>query len=96
MGMPIGVAIAGWWPRQLRLSHRLHRSLSPEARFRFVNYVHWDTVEHWQAAHDEGFRRLVSQPGWSPFTSTHALYEVVHEASAESSDGQAPAAQPRP
>lgn len=81
------------------VSHRLHRSLSPDARFRFVNYVHWDTVEDWQAAHDEGFRRLVSQPGWAGFTSTHALYEVVHEAAAEppSQPGAvASPAQPRP
>jgi heme-degrading monooxygenase HmoA len=78
------------------VSHRLHRSLSPEARFRFVNYAQWDTVENWQAAHDEGFRRLLSQPGWAEFTSTHALYEVVHEATADSPDAATPAAQPRP
>ena len=60
------------------VSHRLHRSLTPDARFRFINYAEWETAEHWRAAHDEGFRRLVSGPEWSEFSSTHALYEVVH------------------
>lgn len=68
------------------VAHRLHRSLSPDARYRFVNYVHWDSVEDWQEAHDDGFRRLVSQDGWAEFTSTHALYEVVDEATASSSN----------
>ncbi len=58
--------------------HRLHRSLAPDAKFRFVNYAEWESAEHWRAAHDEGFRRLVSRPEWSGFSSTHALYEVVH------------------
>jgi heme-degrading monooxygenase HmoA len=61
------------------LGHRLHQSLSPEARYRFVNYVEWDSAEHWRDAHDEEFRRLVSDPGWQAFPTTPALYEIVHE-----------------
>jgi heme-degrading monooxygenase HmoA len=61
------------------LGHRLHRSLSPDARFRFVNYVEWATAEDWRNAHGEGFRRLVSDPEWRAFPTTPALYEVVHE-----------------
>ena len=60
------------------VSHRLHRSLAPEARFRFINYAEWESTEHWRAAHDDGFRQLVSRPEWSAISSTHALYEVVH------------------
>lgn len=60
------------------VSHRLHRSLAPDAHFRFINYAEWETPEHWRAAHDQGFRELVSRPEWSQFTSTHALYEIVH------------------
>jgi mannose-6-phosphate isomerase-like protein (cupin superfamily) len=60
------------------ICHRLHRSLSPDARFRFVNYAEWETSEDWRAAHDEGFRQLVSRPEWAEFSSTPALYEVVH------------------
>ena len=60
------------------VSHRLHRSLAPDAKFRFVNYAQWETPAHWRAAHDEGFRQLVSGPEWAEFSSTPALYEVVH------------------
>lgn len=61
------------------VSHRLHRSLDPDAHFRFVNYAEWETSEQWRAAHDEGFRQLLGQPEWADFTSTHALYEVIHQ-----------------
>ncbi len=64
------------------IGHRLHRSLTPDAKFRFVNYAEWESVEHWRAAHDAGFRERVSRPEWSAFSSTHALYEVVHTGSA--------------
>jgi heme oxygenase (mycobilin-producing) len=58
------------------LGHRLFRSLSPEARFRFVNSAQWESPEAWKAAHDDGFRALVAGAG---FVSTPALYEVVHQ-----------------
>jgi heme-degrading monooxygenase HmoA len=61
------------------LGHRLHRSLGPDARYRFVNYVEWESVEHWRAAHGDAFRALVARPEWEEFTSTPALYEVVDE-----------------
>ncbi|NYJ07326.1 antibiotic biosynthesis monooxygenase family protein [Petropleomorpha daqingensis] len=61
------------------LGHQLHRSLSPDARFRFVNYVEWATAEDWRNAHGEEFRRLVSDPEWRAFPTTPALYEIVHE-----------------
>jgi Antibiotic biosynthesis monooxygenase len=38
------------------VSHRLHRSLAPDAKFRFINYVEWETAEQWRAAHHDGFR----------------------------------------
>jgi heme-degrading monooxygenase HmoA len=58
-------------------AHRLHRSLRPDARFRFVNYVEWDSVDTWQQAHDDEFRRLVSRPEFADFRSTPALYDVI-------------------
>ena len=61
------------------LGHKLHRSLAPDARYRFVNVAQWASPAEFQAAHDEGFRALVQQPAWEPFTSTPALYEVVDE-----------------
>lgn len=60
--------------------HRLHRSLSGDARYRFVNVAKWASVEDWQGAHDEEFRRLVADPRWSEFSSTPALFDVVDEA----------------
>lgn len=60
-------------------NHRLHRALSGEARFRYINYAEWDSVEDWQKAHDDGFRALVADPAWAEFTSTPILCEVVHE-----------------
>jgi heme-degrading monooxygenase HmoA len=65
------------------LSHRLHRSLAPDARYRFVNYAVWASPEAWRAAHDDGFRALVTQAAWKDFTTTNALYEVIHEGGAQ-------------
>jgi heme-degrading monooxygenase HmoA len=61
------------------LGHQLHRSLAPDARYRFVNVVEWESPEHWRDAHGAEFRSIVSRPEWAAFTSTPALYEVVHE-----------------
>ena len=67
------------------LGHTLHRAITNEASFRFVNVARWASMEQFNAAHDEGFRALVSQPGWAPFRSRPGLYEVVHEAQARPS-----------
>jgi mannose-6-phosphate isomerase-like protein (cupin superfamily) len=72
------------------VSHRLHRSLAPDAKFRFVNYAEWETAEHWRAAHDEGFRQLVSRLEWAEFSSTHALYDIVHTGHARETVTRAP------
>jgi heme-degrading monooxygenase HmoA len=61
------------------ISNRLHRATTPDARFRFVNYVKWRTVQDWRAAHDEGFRALVQTPAWHGITYTGAIYDVVFE-----------------
>lgn len=65
------------------LGHKLHRSLAPDAKYRFVNVAQWASAADFQAAHDEGFRALVSDEKWRPFSSFPALYEVVHQGSAE-------------
>lgn len=54
------------------VGHRLHRSLAPEARFRFVNYVLWESVDDFRAAPGKEFRKLVGKPQWREFTSTPA------------------------
>ncbi len=65
------------------VSHKLHRAVTPDAPYRFVNVAQWTSVEKFGAAHDNGFRALVTQPQWAAFSSHPGLYEVVHEAKAE-------------
>jgi heme-degrading monooxygenase HmoA len=55
----------------------LHKSLDGESRFRYVNVAGWDSADQFDAAHDEGFRRLQSQAGWQEFPAQPALYTVV-------------------
>lgn len=59
-------------------SHRMHRALAEDARYRYVNVAEWESAEAWRDAHDDGFRTLVGQPQWREFPSVPALYEVVH------------------
>jgi heme-degrading monooxygenase HmoA len=56
------------------VSSRLHRSLAPDARFRFINIAEWESPQSFQAAlGSEEFREIASGgPPGSP-----ALYEVV-------------------
>jgi heme-degrading monooxygenase HmoA len=65
------------------LEHKLHRSLRADAQFRFINVARWASQADFDAAHDDGFRALVTQDAWAPFRSRPALYEVVHEAQAD-------------
>ena len=59
------------------VSTRLHRSLAPEATFRFVNVALWESAEH--------FRQAISTPEAQeltkdmPFSSYPALYQVISE-----------------
>lgn len=64
------------------LGHKLYRALGPEASFRFVNVANWESAAHFRASHSDEFRRLVSRPEWSAFTSKPGLFEVVHEGAA--------------
>jgi heme-degrading monooxygenase HmoA len=65
------------------IGHKLHRAIAPEAPYRFVNVARWSSLAQYQAAHDAGFRELVSDPAGSAFTPHPFVYEVVHEAQAE-------------
>ncbi len=65
------------------LSHRLHRAISSDAPYRFVNVARWESAELFRAAHDEGFRALVRDPRWAAFPAHPGLYEVFHEAEAK-------------
>jgi heme-degrading monooxygenase HmoA len=61
------------------LEHKLHRSLAADAPYQFVNVARWASLQDFNAAHDDGFRALVGQPGWAAFSAFPTLYEVVHE-----------------
>src|SRR5262245_21069576 len=62
------------------ISLRLHRAVSADAPFRWVNVANWESEAHFRAAHGtDEFRRLVTQPGWEEFPSSPMLYQVVTE-----------------
>jgi heme-degrading monooxygenase HmoA len=63
---------------------RLHRSLDPAARLRYVNVAGWDSAEQFEAAHDGGFARMQAQPEWSEFPALPSLYTVEQETIASS------------
>jgi heme-degrading monooxygenase HmoA len=65
------------------LGHKLHRAITPDAPFRFVNVARWASMAHFQEAHDAGFRELADRPEGSGFQPHPILFEVVHEAHAE-------------
>ncbi len=59
------------------LSARLHESLDPQAKFRFVNVAEWESPQHFQAAmSSEAFQQ---SRGKMPFTAFPALYRVIVE-----------------
>ncbi len=59
-------------------SLRLHRAVSDDAPYRWVNVARWDTEAHFRAAHaTEEFRTVVTAPGWEEFPSTPVLLEEV-------------------
>ena len=59
---------------------RLHRALSPDTHYRYINVATWASARQFQAAHaTEEFRAVVGQPAWREFPSSPALYEVIAE-----------------
>ena len=59
------------------ISMRLHQSLDPQAKFRFINVAEWESPEHFQAAiRTEAFQEIT---GKMPFAAYPALYQVIVE-----------------
>jgi heme-degrading monooxygenase HmoA len=59
------------------ISTRLHRAVSPEARFYFINVAEWESAEHFYAAvGSEEFKRLID-PYMEVFPHYPGLYEVI-------------------
>jgi heme-degrading monooxygenase HmoA len=66
------------------VSLRLHRAVSVDAQYRYVNIATWESAAHYAAPHQtEEFRRLVTQEGWKEFPSNPTLYEIALEHSLE-------------
>jgi heme-degrading monooxygenase HmoA len=60
------------------VSLRLHRAVSNDASYRWVNVATWESEAAFRAAHaSDEFRAAVTQPGWEEFPSSPMLYEVV-------------------
>jgi len=60
------------------VSLRLHRAVTADARYRFVNVAQWASADQYRAPHlTDEFRRLIAQQPWREFPSTPTLYEVV-------------------
>jgi heme-degrading monooxygenase HmoA len=78
-------SMAAWFRAQPGyLSNRLHRAVSPDAPYRFVNVVQWRSEADYQAAHrSPEFLAQVQAPGWQEFPNRPALYEVVVDANAD-------------
>ena len=54
----------------------LHRAVSPDADFRFVNVARWESAQHFQAAtQSAGFRQAAQD--LVEYRAHPALYEVV-------------------
>ena len=54
----------------------LHRALSPDASFRYVNVARWESPRHFDAARQSPEFRQSAQ-GLAGFPSHPALYEIV-------------------
>ena len=82
--------VAGWRERANMMAtkpgfvdSRLHRALSPEAKFQVVNVAHWASTDAMQAATaDPEFQwriAAVTVSAEKPVSSNAALFEVVVE-----------------
>jgi heme-degrading monooxygenase HmoA len=59
------------------VSLRLHRAVSDDAAYRWVNVAVWENETAFRAAHaTEEFRALVTVPGWAEFPSLPTLFQV--------------------
>jgi heme-degrading monooxygenase HmoA len=78
-------ALAAWFRTQPGyVSNRLHRAVSPNAAYQFVNVVQWRSEADYQAAHRApAFLEQVQAPEWQEFPNRPALYTVVLDANAD-------------
>src|SRR5690348_15976140 len=66
------------------IANRLHRAVSPTARYQFINVVEWESADAYQAAHATAeFKERVQRPEWRDFPNVPGLFEAIFEADAE-------------
>ena len=87
----VGAFVAQWRERAALmaakpgfLDSRLHRAVTPNARFRLVNVAHWESLGAWQAAtSDAEFQQRVrAATSDLPITAHPAVYEMIVDVTA--------------
>jgi heme oxygenase (mycobilin-producing) len=60
------------------IGSRLHRSVGPDARFRYINVAEWETPESFRAAvSSETFRRMAADVTTPNFPALYAVVRTV-------------------
>ena len=59
------------------ISTRLHRAISPDARFHLINLAEWETPEHFMAAIESAEFKEATAGSMESFPHFPGLYEVV-------------------
>lgn len=59
------------------ISTRLHRAISPDARFHLVNMAEWQSPEHFMAVIESDEFKQVADGGTETFPHFPGLYEVI-------------------
>jgi heme oxygenase (mycobilin-producing) len=59
------------------ISTRLYKTLSPEARFTYVNIAEWESAEHFQAAISSDEFKKLTEGSQQRFPHYPALYSVI-------------------
>ena len=70
--------VRDWMKRQPGyISTRLHRAVTPDARFKLINVAEWESVEAFQAAVNHKEFLELTQGVMEEFPHFPALYEVI-------------------
>jgi heme-degrading monooxygenase HmoA len=71
------------------IGSRLHRSIGPDARFRYINVAEWETPESFRAAvSSETFRRIAAEGSTPNFPALYAIVRTVGGTDAEQKETQ--------
>jgi heme oxygenase (mycobilin-producing) len=59
------------------ISTRLHKALSPDARFTYVNIAEWESAEHFQSAISSDEFKKLTEGSQERFPHYPALYSAI-------------------